>query len=89
MSVPTTGSLRSARPQWTTNRGKKTTNESRQRVLVFVAGGATYSEVRTVYKVSEAANKDVFLGSSTLFSLSFVLSSFAYVLLCEQVRLTC
>lgn len=70
-SVPTTGSLRSARPQWTTNRGKKTTNESRQRVLVFVAGGATYSEVRTVYKVSEAANKDVFLGSS-FFSLSLI-----------------
>ena len=62
-AVPTTGSLRSARPQWTTStRGRKTTTESRQRVLVFVAGGATYSEVRTVYKVSEAANKDVFLG---------------------------
>ncbi|GAA6011838.1 hypothetical protein JCM11491_000767 [Sporobolomyces phaffii] len=66
-SIPTTGSLRSARPQWTTStRGRKTTNESRQRVLVFVAGGATYSEVRTVYKVSEAANKDVFLGTTHL-----------------------
>lgn len=31
-----------------------------------MAGGATYSEVRTVYKVSEAANKDVYLGTSHL-----------------------
>ncbi|GAA6059866.1 hypothetical protein JCM10212_007071 [Sporobolomyces blumeae] len=67
MSVPTSGSLRSARPQWTTsNRGRKTASESKQRVLVFVAGGATYSEVRTVYKVSEAANRDVFLGTTHL-----------------------
>lgn len=65
-AVPTTGSLRSARPQWTANRAKRVVDAPRQRVLVFMAGGATYSEVRTVYKVSEAANKDVYLGTSHL-----------------------
>ncbi|POY70532.1 hypothetical protein BMF94_6446 [Rhodotorula taiwanensis] len=63
---PTTGSLRSARPQWTAQRTKRVVDAPRQRVLVFMAGGATYSEVRAVYKVSEAANKDVFLGTSHL-----------------------
>ncbi|GAA5889143.1 hypothetical protein JCM5296_007177 [Sporobolomyces johnsonii] len=63
-SVPSTGSLRSARPQWTSNRSRKVVNEPKQRVLVFVAGGATYSEIRTTYKVSDAANKDVFLGTT-------------------------
>lgn len=31
-----------------------------------MAGGATYSEVRTAYKVSEASNKDVYLGTTHL-----------------------
>ncbi|BGP12280.1 hypothetical protein JCM10213_000024 [Rhodosporidiobolus nylandii] len=64
--APTSGSLRSARPQWTAQRSKRVVNEPKQRVMVFMAGGATYSEVRTVYKVSEASNKDVFLGTTHL-----------------------
>lgn len=63
---PATGSLRSARPQWTSQRAKRVVDAPRQRVLVFVAGGATYSEVRSVYKLSEAANKDIFLGTTHL-----------------------
>lgn len=31
---------------------------------MFVAGGLTYSEIRAAYKVSEANNKDVFIGQS-------------------------
>ncbi|GAA6041593.1 hypothetical protein JCM8097_007759 [Rhodosporidiobolus ruineniae] len=67
-AVPTTGSLRSARPQWTSQRNKRVVDAPKQRVLVFVAGGATYSEVRTVYKVSQTAgvNKDVYLGTTHL-----------------------
>ncbi|GAA5827126.1 hypothetical protein JCM11251_001128 [Rhodosporidiobolus azoricus] len=65
-TAPTSGSLRSARPQWTAQRSKRVVNEPKQRVMVFVAGGATYSEVRTVYKVSAAANKDVYLGTTHL-----------------------
>lgn len=55
-------SLRSAKPTWARNR---TTNvESRQRVIVFMAGGATYSESRACYEVSKATGKDVFLATS-------------------------
>ena len=61
----TTASLRSLRADWAT-KGRKVQNEPRQRVIVFIAGGATYSEVRAVYKVSEATNKDVFLGALSL-----------------------
>ncbi|GAA6018634.1 hypothetical protein JCM10207_008988 [Rhodosporidiobolus poonsookiae] len=63
-TAPTSGSLRSARPQWTAQRSKRVVNEPKQRVMVFVAGGATYSELRSVYKVSEQANKDVYLGTT-------------------------
>jgi syntaxin-binding protein 1 len=65
-TVPTSGSLRSARPQWTAQRSKRVVNEPKQRVMVFIAGGATFSEVRSIYKVSEAANKDVYLGTTAL-----------------------
>ncbi|SCV68091.1 BQ2448_212 [Microbotryum intermedium] len=58
------GSLRSARPQWTATRGRRTVAEPRQRVVVFVAGGMTFSEVRAVYKLSESANKDIVIGST-------------------------
>jgi syntaxin-binding protein 1 len=55
-------SLRSAKPTWARNRNS--TVESRQRVLVFMAGGATYSEARACYEVSKSSGKDIFLASS-------------------------
>jgi syntaxin-binding protein 1 len=55
-------SLRSAKPTWARNR--MSTVENRQRVVVFMAGGATFSEARSCYEVSEARNKDVFLVTS-------------------------
>ena len=65
-------SLRSARPRWTAASGKAGSgggagarNEPpRQRVIVFVAGGMTYSEIRTAYQLSEALGKDVVVGST-------------------------
>lgn len=39
-------------------------DETRQRVLVFVAGGMTYSEIRSVYEISRKYNKDGYIGSS-------------------------
>jgi len=35
---------------------------NRQRVIVFVAGGMTFSEVRSTYQVSERLGKDVYIG---------------------------
>ncbi|KAK3323426.1 Sec1 family protein [Cercophora scortea] len=56
------GSLRSAAPKWASahNRQKQT----RQRIIVFMAGGATYSEARSCYEISEKLNRDVFLATT-------------------------
>ncbi|KAL2262670.1 hypothetical protein VTK26DRAFT_492 [Humicola hyalothermophila] len=56
------GSLRSAAPRWASANRRQV--ENRQRIIVFVAGGATYSEARACYEVSEKHNRDVFLVTS-------------------------
>jgi len=55
-------SLRSAKPTWAQNR--RSMHESRQRIIVFMAGGATYSESRACYEISKTAGKDIFLATS-------------------------
>lgn len=55
-------SLRSAKPTWAQNR--RSMHESKQRVIVFMAGGATYSESRACYEASRTSAKDVFLVTS-------------------------
>lgn len=59
-------SLRSAKPTWA--RTRPSAMEPRQRVIVFMAGGATYSESRACYEVSESSAKDVYLASSHMLS---------------------
>ncbi|KAK0629707.1 Sec1 family protein [Bombardia bombarda] len=56
------GSLRSAAPRWASANRRQV--ENRQRIIVFMAGGATYSEARACYDVSEKLNRDVFLATS-------------------------
>ena len=76
--TPTT-SLRSAKPSW--HRAARTGGavaETRQRVLVFVAGGMTYSEMREAYSLSSQLGKDVIIGTlqatqaKTLFSIDMI-----------------
>lgn len=55
-------SLRSAKPTWAKSRLAST--EPRQRIIVFMAGGATYSESRACYEVSRVTSRDVFLVTS-------------------------
>lgn len=55
-------SLRTAKPTWA--KSKMSSNEPRQRVIVFMAGGATYSESRACYDASRQTNKDIFLVTS-------------------------
>lgn len=55
-------SLRSAKPTWA--RTRPFAAEPRQRIIVFMAGGATYSEARSCYELSQAHNKDVYLVTS-------------------------
>ena len=62
-TTPTSGSLRSAKPSWHKAAPKTgTAVEIRQQVLVFVAGGMTYSEMREVYLLSKSLNKDIIIG---------------------------
>ncbi|KAG9238496.1 Sec1 family protein [Amylocarpus encephaloides] len=62
LAMQSQASLRSAKPTWARNRMSAV--ENRQRVIVFMAGGATYSESRACYEVSNTRGKDVFLVSS-------------------------
>jgi len=64
-------SLRSAKPTWA--RTRSSAMEPRQRIIVFVAGGATYSESRACYEVSQQYNKDVFLATSHMLTPSLYL----------------
>lgn len=56
------GSLRAAKPSWA-GAGRRQV-DNKQRVIVFMAGGATFSESRACYEVSAAMNRDVFLATS-------------------------
>lgn len=62
LALQSQASLRSAKPTWARNR--MSTVENRQRVIVFIAGGATYSESRVCYEMSATKSKDVFLATS-------------------------
>ncbi|CAE7050700.1 unnamed protein product [Rhizoctonia solani] len=60
-------SLRSQKPSWhkaAPPGGRNNTDALKQRVFVFVAGGMTYSEMRTAYTMSTLQNKEVFVGST-------------------------
>ncbi|EME78857.1 uncharacterized protein MYCFIDRAFT_83796 [Pseudocercospora fijiensis CIRAD86] len=52
-----------AKPTWAKTRAN-TSNENRQRVVVFMAGGATYSEARACYTTGRNINREVFLVTS-------------------------
>ena len=64
-------SLRSAKPTWA--RTRPSAMEPRQRIIIFMAGGATYSESRACYETSQALNKDVFLTTSHMLTPSLFL----------------
>jgi hypothetical protein len=67
--TPTT-SLRSAKPSW--HRAARTGGpavETRQRLLVFVAGGMTNSEMREAYLLSSQLGKDIIIGAVAQFVL--------------------
>ena len=64
-------SLRSAKPTWA--RSRSSALEPRQRIIVFMAGGATYSESRACYDVGQRLNKDIFLTTSHMLNPSLFL----------------
>ncbi|KAK3936380.1 Sec1 family protein [Diplogelasinospora grovesii] len=64
-------SLRAAAPRWAQANRRQV--ENRQRIIVFMAGGATYSEARSCYDVSEKQSRDVFLVTSHMLTPQFFL----------------
>ncbi|KAI0395892.1 Sec1 family protein [Xylariaceae sp. FL0594] len=56
------GSLRAAKPSWA-GAGRRAA-DNRQRIIVFMAGGATFSESRACYEVGAAMNRDIFMATS-------------------------
>ena len=62
-------SLRSAKPTWARTRANVST-ENRQRVMMFVAGGATYSEARACYEVGRVTNREICLVTSHMLTPS-------------------
>ncbi|KOS23106.1 Protein transport protein sec1 [Escovopsis weberi] len=55
-------SLRAGRPNWAAAGRRQP--ENLQRVIVFVAGGATYSESRACYEIGKERSRDVILATS-------------------------
>lgn len=76
-------SLRSQRPTWATSsrrqgsasgslsNGKEGT---RQRVLIYVVGGMTYSEMRAAYTMGDTFQRDVYIGSDTVWTPALFLN---------------
>lgn len=68
---PQATSLRSAKPSWHKAPAVRVGGgpaDNRQRLLVFVAGGMTYSEMREAYQMSGPLGKEIIIGA-TEFSL--------------------
>ncbi|CAO3670948.1 unnamed protein product [Rhizopus stolonifer] len=69
-TIPTQGvSLRTTKPTWS----KKTNSiqgPSRSSggapLIVFILGGATYSEIRSVYELAETHQRDIFIGTTEI-----------------------
>lgn len=59
----TVTSLRAAKPTWAKTRTNVST-ENRQRVIVYMAGGATYSEARVCYEHGAKVGKEVYMVTS-------------------------
>ncbi|KAI0339658.1 Sec1-like protein [Trametopsis cervina] len=56
-------SLRSQKPVWH-RAARPGAQDNRQRLMIFVAGGMTYSEMRETYLLSNSLNKDIIIGST-------------------------
>ncbi|KTW27334.1 hypothetical protein T552_02317 [Pneumocystis carinii B80] len=53
------GSLRTGKPTWA--KKNDIVSESAQRILIFIVGGATYSESRICYELSKTHDRDIIL----------------------------
>jgi len=68
-SKPTTSLRKSLQPKWADKNQRKSEKEVQRvggKIIIFMAGGATFSEMRSVYELSEKYNREVILGSTSL-----------------------
>ncbi|CAO3622659.1 unnamed protein product [Cunninghamella blakesleeana] len=69
-NVPASGvSLRTTKPTWKKNGpggGPGQRNNRGAKLILFVVGGATYSEIRSAYEMAELYNRDVFIGTTEI-----------------------
>ena len=73
-AAPTQQSLRSAKPAWhRAARPGGGPTDIRQRMMVFVAGGMTYSEVREAYQLSQSLGKEIYIGKEVELQASIAL----------------
>ncbi|CAK7221152.1 hypothetical protein SCUCBS95973_004399 [Sporothrix curviconia] len=56
------GSLRAAKPSWADS--NRRVPDNRQRIFVYMAGGATFSEARVCYEASAKYSRDIVLATS-------------------------
>ena len=71
-------SLRSTKPSWNKVNVKSQLSATRAangRVLLFVAGGATYSEMRAVHEVAAASGREVILGATSILTPTVYIDS--------------
>ncbi|KAI5286184.1 vacuolar sorting protein VPS33/slp1 [Ascosphaera aggregata] len=86
---PAQTSLRSNKPTWARSRGPST--ENHQRIIIFMAGGATYSELRSCYEITNSGNqKEVYLATSHMLSPNLYLRQLSDLSLKrERLNLPC
>ncbi|CAO3657362.1 unnamed protein product [Mucor hiemalis] len=68
--IPASGvSLRTTKPTWSkrtnSTTGPRPVNNG-AKLIVFVIGGATYSEIRSTYEIGEAYSRDVYIGTTEI-----------------------
>ena len=50
-------------PRGSTSAQNELSSPTSQRIIVFMAGGMTYSEMRTAYQIGKRVNADVYMGT--------------------------
>jgi syntaxin-binding protein 1 len=59
-------SLKKSQPAWAKGKEKQETTLSGPRVIVFVIGGVTFSEIRAMGELMEAHHREIIIGSNRL-----------------------
>ena len=59
-------SLRSGKPTWQSGATSSSSNKTGPRLIIFVAGGLSFSEMRAVYEATKQFKRQVYIGKGTI-----------------------